>query len=87
MPGIARVNIDTAGDTITGNLAPKVQINGSPVVVVGATVKGHGSGTHAAPTMNEGSSTVFANGKAICRAGDKATCGHAATGSSDVNAG
>jgi uncharacterized Zn-binding protein involved in type VI secretion len=87
MPGIARVGVDTAGGTITGNLAPNVNINGSPIVVKGATVQGHGLGPHASPTMDGCSSTVFANGIPVCREGDAATCGHPATGSGSVNAG
>lgn len=87
MTGIARVNQDTAGGLITGNLAPTVFVNGKPIAVKGATVAGHGPIPHAAPTMAEASTTVFAGGLGVCRAGDKATCGDAATGSSDVNAG
>lgn len=34
--------------------------------------------------MVEGSSSVFCNGIPACRAGHKASCGHAATGSTDV---
>ena len=87
MPGISRVGVDTAGGTIIGNLAPTVRINGSSVVVTGASVASHGTGPHASPTMSGHSSTVRANGIFICRAGDAATCGHVATGSSTVSAG
>ena len=86
MTGIARATQDTAGGTITGVLAPTVFINGKPVACKGATVAPHGTGTHASSVMDEASSKVYANGIAVCRAGDKATCGHAATGSSNVNA-
>jgi uncharacterized Zn-binding protein involved in type VI secretion len=37
--------------------------------------------------MATGSATVKAGGIKVCRAGDTATCGHAATGSGDVMAG
>lgn len=84
MPGAARVGVDSAGGTITGNLAPTVLINGAPVAVVGAAVAGHGEPPHTAPVMVGGSGTVFANGIAICRAGDLALCGHAASGSANV---
>lgn len=87
MGGIARVGVDTAGGTITGNLAPTVFVNGSPVAVIGAAIAGHGKAPHAAPTMAAGSGTVKAQGIGVCRAGDAATCGHAASGSGNVTAG
>jgi len=87
MPGVSRVNQDKAGDTITGNLAPTVFVNNKPIAVKGAAVKGHGKSPHKNPTMSGHSASVFANNIAICRAGDTASCGHAATGSGDVNAG
>jgi uncharacterized Zn-binding protein involved in type VI secretion len=87
MPGISRVNQDTAGGTITGNLAPTVFVNGNPIACLGAAVQSHGLAPHAAPTMSGHSSTVNANGIPICRAGDQATCGHAASGSANVFAG
>jgi len=37
--------------------------------------------------MSGSSGTVKANGISICRAGDSATCGHAASGSGNVIAG
>ena len=86
MAGIARATQDTAGGTITGILAPTVFINGKPVACKGATVAPHGTGTHASSVMDEASTKVYANGQRVCRAGDKATCGHEATGSSTVNA-
>lgn len=87
MPGIARVGVDSAGGTITGNLAPTVFVNGSPIAVKDAAVAGHGLPPHASPVMVGCSSTVFANGIAICREGDAASCGHAAGGSGNVSAG
>jgi uncharacterized Zn-binding protein involved in type VI secretion len=86
MPGIARVNQDSAGGLITGNLAPTVFVNGQPIAVKGANVASHGLGGHSNATMLEASTKVFANGIEVCRAGDKASCGDAATGSSNVNA-
>jgi uncharacterized Zn-binding protein involved in type VI secretion len=86
MPGISRATQDTAGGTITGILAPTVFINGKPVACLGATVASHGGGTHANATMVEASTKVYANGIRVCRAGDKASCGDPATGSSNVNA-
>lgn len=87
MPGVARIDQDQAGGTITGVLAPTVFVNGTNVAVIGAEVEPHGTGLHAAPVMAEGSATVFAEGIAVCREGDAANCGHTATGSGDVAAG
>ena len=86
MPGISRDN-DTAG----GDLIPSqstVKVNNELVIVHGDRVAGHPpGGTHANPTMIAGSNKVFIGGIAVCNAGDLATCGHAATGSGDVNVG
>lgn len=88
MPGIARVNQDSAGGLITGNLAPTVFINGKPIAVRGATVQSHGLGSHASPVLDGSSLVVFANGIPICRIGDLASCGHPITsGSSTVFSG
>lgn len=80
--GICRDN-DTAG----GDLIPSqttVYANGEEVIVDGDDVAGHGSGTHAGPTITAGSKNVFVGGIAVCNAEDTATCGHAATGSDNV---
>jgi uncharacterized Zn-binding protein involved in type VI secretion len=87
MPGVARVNQDTAGGMIVGILAPTVFVDGRPVAVQGAAVAGHGKSPHAAPVMVGHSTTVFACGLPVCRAGDAASCGHPASGSADVFAG
>jgi uncharacterized Zn-binding protein involved in type VI secretion len=87
MPGVSRVGADTAAGTIVGNLAPTVFVNGSPIAVKGADVAGHGRGPHRSPVMDGSSSSVYANGILICRAGDTATCGHPATGSGNVFSG
>lgn len=87
MAGIARVGVDMAGALITGNLSPTVKVNGNPVAVIGAEIQAHARGIHRTSTMVAGSSTVFAQGKAVCRAGDAAICGDIATGSGNVNAG
>jgi uncharacterized Zn-binding protein involved in type VI secretion len=84
MPGIARVGVDKAGGVVTGNLAPTVFVNGSPIVVIGATIAPHGRDPHASPTMVEGAVDVFAHGIGICRTGDLASCGHAISGSDNV---
>lgn len=76
MPEVARVNTDSAGGLITGNLAPTVFVNGSPIAVKGASVAGHGLPPHAGPVLSGSSTNVYANGILICREGDLATCGH-----------
>ena len=88
MSGICRVGVDTAGGTITGSLQDgTVKCNGSAVSVHGDAVAPHGDAPHAAATMVASSSNVFINGIAVCKAGNLATCGHAATGSGNTNAG
>jgi uncharacterized Zn-binding protein involved in type VI secretion len=87
MPGIARKQQDTAGGTIIGGSA-NVLVNGTGAARIGDAVAGHfPGGIHSSPSMAEGSSTVFVNSISVCRQGDKATCGHTATGSSNVFAG
>lgn len=89
MPGVSRVGTDSAGGTIVGVLVPSVGVNAVPIVVIGAAVTPHPPvPPHTtAPAMAQGSGTVFAGGIPVCRAGDAASCGHAATGSGDVFAG
>ena len=53
----------------------------------GDSVAGHGDPPHNAPTMVAGSKNVFIGGIAVCNAGDAATCGHTASGSSTVTVG
>lgn len=84
MPGVSRIQVDTAGGRIIGVLAPTVFVDGANIVVEYAEVEGHGVGGHGAPVMWAHSPNVFANGLNICRRGDVATCGHRATGSADV---
>ena len=67
-----------------GNVGSKVANN---IIKNGDPVTGHGSGVHASPIMIAGSNNVFVGGVAVCNAGDLATCGHPATGSSNVNVG
>lgn len=82
MTGIAKVGIDAAGGMIVGNLAPTVFVEGNPVAVQGAEVEPHGR--HRNQVMEGASENVFANGIPVCRAGDSASCGHAASGSGTV---
>jgi uncharacterized Zn-binding protein involved in type VI secretion len=87
MPGVSRVGVDSAGGTILGPGVSSVVVNGAPVSVIGDSVAGHGDGPHGGPTMVGGSGTVIAGGIGVVRAGDPASCGDTATGSSDVIAG
>lgn len=87
MPGVSRVQQDSAGGLIIGDLAPTVFVNNKPIVVKGAKIAPHGKKPHDVPVMVGCSSTVFANNIPVCREGDAATCGHKATGSSNVEAG
>jgi uncharacterized Zn-binding protein involved in type VI secretion len=66
---------------ILGDGQDFVTVEGTPWAVLGDAVAPHGITPHAAPVMAEGSSFVRIDGLPACRAGNKATCGHAATGS------
>ena len=89
MPGISRKNTDSAGGLIyqgSGN----VYVNGAGAVRIGDKIVNHNpndSPHDSNPSMVGGSSAVFVNGIGVCRAGDNASCGHSASGSSDVIAG
>ena len=85
MPGVCR-NIDIAGGLLIATQST-VKANGNNIIKNGDPVTGHGSGSHASPIMIAGSNNVFVGGVAVCNAGDLATCGHPATGSSNVNVG
>lgn len=87
MPGVSRVGVDSAGGIIQGPGVSSVVVNGAPISVIGDAVAGHGTGPHAGPTMVAGSGTVIAGGIGVVRAGDAASCGDTASGSSDVIAG
>lgn len=85
MSGFCRCGIDTAGGTINGVVQDgTVFVNGAVASVNNDPVVPHGVAPHASPVMIAGSNNVFINGIAVCNAGDLATCGHSATGSSNV---
>lgn len=86
MAGIARAGRDFAGGLIVGGKNSRVRAEGLPVVVLGDAVAGHGMSPHSAAVMVSASPRVFAGGIPVCRAGDLASCGHQATGSSRVSA-
>ncbi len=87
MPGVSRVGVDSAGGIIIGPGVPSVVVNGAAVSVKGDSVAPHGDNPHASATMVESSGTVIAGGIGVVRAGDAASCGDTASGSSDVIAG
>ena len=84
MPGISRVNQDTAGGTILGGGQDFVTVEGTRWAVKGDAIAGHGKAPHAAPVMAEGSPFVRINAIPVCREGHTATCGHPATGSGSM---
>ncbi len=77
MPGVARVTQDKTGGLIIGALAPKVTVENKPIAVQAATIIPYKpfTGCQAAPLLGPGSSKVFAEGKSVCRQGDKDICG------------
>jgi len=84
--GICRNSVDTAGGALISSQS-SVKANGSNVIVNGDSVTPHGDSPHNSATMIAGSNNVFVGGIAVCNVGDAATCGHNASGSSNVNVG
>lgn len=84
MPGIARVGTDSAGGSILGGGQTFARVQGALWAVLGDAVAGHGEGTHAGPTLAQGSPFARINGIPACRAGHTASCGHAASGSASM---
>lgn len=88
MPGVSRDN-----DTAEGDLIPSqstVFANNELVIIDQDQVVPHApGGIHGPPppTMIAGSNNVFINNKLVVNRGDKATCNHVSTGSSNVNTG
>ena len=87
MPAITRVGVNQAGGIITGPGSSTVKAEGARVSLINDGVAAHGKPPHTAPVMVGASSTVFATGKPVVRAGDSASCGHTANGASTVFAG
>ena len=85
MSGVIR-NIDIAGGLLIATQFT-VKANGNSIIRSGDPVTGHGDSPHDAAIMIAVSNNVFVDGIAVCNAGDPATCGHIATGSSNVNVG
>lgn len=86
MPGVMRLNVDTAGGIAFQTSNTSVTANGQLIMRLGDLVAPHGSvSPHDQPNpMVTASSTVTAAGITLCRLGDLAACNHAATGSSTV---
>ena len=85
MPAVTRISKDSAGGTIIGNQCTTVFVNGVNICVLGDLVTAHGLPPHSPPpSMVQSSGDVYAGGILICRKGDSASCGHVATGSSNV---
>lgn len=83
MFGVTRKRFDVAGGRLLEG-SSNVFVNGESMVRKGDKVSSHGRTNHSAAVMIEGSGTVFCNNRPVCRKGHKATCGHQATGSSNV---
>jgi len=87
MPKLTRVVANSAGAPIQGPGASTVFCEGQKVSLLQDSVTPHGKAPHSGAVMVGSSSTVFANGKPVVRAGDAASCGHAADGASTTFAG
>ena len=86
MPALTRVNANQAGAVIVGPGSATVFCEGNKVSLVGDLVAGHGK----SPRPSQDcwyKFPVFATGKTVTRAGDAASCGHAANGASTTFAG
>ena len=86
MPGICRDAVDNADGALI-KTQTTVFANSKNVIIHGDSVTNHGDSPHDNPTMIAGSNNVFIGGIAVCNAGDLATCGDAASGSTNVFAG
>lgn len=81
MTGVARKSADSAGGAQLAGGQAVVRLEGHDVVLLGDSVEPHGTGEHGGPVMAEGSGIMRINGIPVCRAGNKASCGHPTTGS------
>lgn len=85
---VCRVGVDRSGNTIVGNLAPTVFVNGSPIAVgPGAAILPYGDDCEASPTTQETSQTVFAHRQGVVRNSDLDRCRVPCTSGSNVLAG
>jgi len=81
--GAMRLNTDEAGGEAILTQNQTVFVEGDLVMCKGDMVKPHDDSAELTP-MVEGCPKIFINGIPVCREGDKAKCGHPATGSSTV---
>lgn len=77
---VAVKGLDSAGGPQLAGHQGWFLVEGQPVVCLGDPVTPHGTPPHDAPRMVEGSGWISIDGAEVCRAGDKASCGHASTG-------
>ena len=84
MSKVCRVNIDIAGGVILGGGNTTVFSNSQPISVDNDEVQSHGTGIHTNSRMIASRSNVYINGKRVCKEGNLATCGHIASGSSNM---
>jgi len=89
MPKVARVGVDVAGGVVLGNGGAGYKVAGNTIAVVGDAVQSHPPVPphSSSPTMVTGRAAYRVNGKAVCRQGDTASCGHAVTGSTNFQVG
>jgi uncharacterized Zn-binding protein involved in type VI secretion len=79
MTGVAVGEKDRAGGKQVEEANDWFRLDDDPVVTVGDTVEPHGTHTPA-PTMVEGEEWFLVDDTPVCRAENKANCGHATTG-------
>ena len=85
MSGITLAGVHSAGGIQLGGGNSVFKVNGSPAVVLGDPVAGHGSSPHDAPVMTGGSPSFRINGVPVIRTGDTASCGHTTNGLATFN--
>jgi len=81
----ASYDLDTAGGDLIAS-SSSTKFDGQKVVLNGDSVAPHGDPPHgpAPPTISASQSTFIVEGKAVVQAGDSASCGHTASGSTTV---
>lgn len=88
MPAVSRQGDTDTGGGVMQSGTPSVLVNGKQCGVTGKAVSGHGRGPHSAPSVQQGSSSVFAEGKPVTYVGATDSCGHTRSqGSPDVYVG
>jgi uncharacterized Zn-binding protein involved in type VI secretion len=88
MPAVCRVGDQNTqkGRILEG--VGSVLVNNKPIAVVGKKISPHGKGKHACASVQQGNSSVLAEGQAVTFVGAMDDCMDAHTsGSGDVNVG